>query len=344
MKKKPLSRVSNWIVTATVLMSVLPWVANAGGGSSGGGKAVVCRDPIDDSISRAWLLDLYEAAPRWKWQLKPQTGNLTTEYARYLLELRRVIGDPRPFGEVEDRDLGSKIKNLRFTPDAIPVTSDLGQTVDLPKGCFIEQAVTYLDDSHEIIADPWIWQALDPQNQAALLAHEELYFMHRQGGEKTSESVRKLVSQLFSTTPPIALAQSLPSEYLMCWAGDETISHDDSQIFVYPDPMDPKKSVIQFNKLMGRPVFSPTTIIVPYQLDATSFRHRYREGFAWPIVYVAEGKGRFWDTLAIKEGVFKDYQINVRFEEGNPFELVLLENSRAYPKRSVATFCSKKNK
>ena len=331
------------IAVASVLSLSTAMLASAGGGSSGGGKTVVCRND-DGSISKAYLLDLYEAAARWGLQIKPPTGDITSEYARYLLELRRVVGDPRPFGDDDDVSLGEKISKLRFGFDLPPVTDDLGTTIPLPKRCKVEQAITHSDETDELLADPWIWQALDTQNQAALLAHEELYFGARQAGELTSEAARQTVAELFSTTPPPVLSDRIPNRYLACDAGAANGRIDDTKFAAYPDPLNSEHTILQFSKLFGRDVYTPTTITIPEKVDLSSLNYAYPEGRGWPTINVRPGKGSTWNTFTVPDGAYKGYKVNVRFQAGSAFELLLIESQKASPKRTVATFCFNKSK
>src|SRR4051812_1074476 len=76
--------------------------ASAGVGSSGGGKAVVCRDALSGSIQTAELLDLYEATARYGLTVRPDSGNMGTEYSRTLDEIRRIVDERVPNAAAAD--------------------------------------------------------------------------------------------------------------------------------------------------------------------------------------------------------------------------------------------------
>jgi hypothetical protein len=173
----------------------------AGVGSSGGGLAVVCRDSYG-SITGAELLDLYEGTTRDHLTLVSPLNSLEAEYLYFTQELRHAAGDPRPVDQSVIDEFNELINgSLNFLPQGqhlVPACA-LGPTIPAPPMCDIEQLADYNDQTNVIDVDSEIWSALDYVNQGAFLAHETL---DRTACERGSENVRRLVAQLFSTTPP----------------------------------------------------------------------------------------------------------------------------------------------
>lgn len=282
------------------LLSSAAFGARGGGMGSGGGKAIVCRGE-DGSISSAQLLDLYEAEARYGWTLRGPVGDLTDEYADYVSELRRIAGDDRPFGDEDRAAFAESFERFyHFHPanEQLEDLEDVGATIAPPKGCGIEQLAIYDDELEQIDVSSDIWNALDPLNQAATIAHEELYRNYRRAGDTNSEQVRKLVGQLFSTTPPPAHGDSVPRHALYCEAGkaDDGIS----QFYLYKDAAG--EVVLHFVQLMGRETFSPIKVRLPAKVR----------------------RANSYQVAAISGGLFESFRIGVLYGRHQPYSISLI--------------------
>lgn len=188
------------VVLAVVFLTL---GAQAGVGAGGGGTSIVCRD-INGNIKSAELLDLYEAKLRG---LKlVQDNNLSSNYGRFMSRwIEMNGGTPAPINETQQYNQINEFL-VKYS-----VTTSLGQklallgdfsTGPIPLGCEIEQLAVFLDGPTLLVIDREIWDALNQQNRAALLAHEIVYRNDRiVFGFSNSNKARNLVGRFFSTTP-----------------------------------------------------------------------------------------------------------------------------------------------
>lgn len=185
----------------SVLLGQHAW---AGVVHGGGGVAVVCRDQ-QNKIKSAELLDLFEARARGL-KLIPD-NSLASNYGRFM---RRWIefngGTPAQESEtlIYNRLNDILMKAFITSPgQKLPFTGDF-TTGPIPKDCSFEQLAVFRDEVILLFIDREIWNALDQQSRAALLAHEIVYRNDRAVyGYSDSNKARKLVGRFFSTTPLI---------------------------------------------------------------------------------------------------------------------------------------------
>lgn len=89
--------------TGRIIAGILTLAANSafggGVGSTGGGHAVVCRDPAGQ-VTSVELLDLYDARAGGV-SLRTATGDIYQDYAIFLTHLRSTGGDYSPVTSVE---------------------------------------------------------------------------------------------------------------------------------------------------------------------------------------------------------------------------------------------------
>jgi len=325
--------------------------AYAGAGGSGGGKSVVCR-ATDGRILRATLLDLYEATSAGI-ALKPSQGDFYRDYADFLKEYERLIDRTNPVAP-SSADARDTLSNLHFTADGkhLPSLNDTGPLAPLPPDCRYEQLAIFHDpvggidqpvpndetSQMTIEVDSEIWSHLDSQNQAALLAHEQVWVGFRWAGDLTSESARKAVRLIFSAEKAHDLKQGLPDDARSCTTQEHSPLKV-SAFYLYPDPRNPKRTMIQFMQIAGRVPFSPLRISLdaPISADQLEYGH-LQDIYSTPLI-VQDAQARFDRTLPISEGIFQGYKAHIRYVFGEPMEVTLLSPEGQMLRRSLVGDC-----
>lgn len=183
-----------------------------GGGVSGGGGAVVCRDKAG-AVRTVTVLDVYEAGIR---QIPLDFGPATSREAILGFELDRFAKvDPfqaevyrRQVKEFFDPAYSRFLKNI-----TLPFSEDTGPIVP-PVGCGYEQIVLQAEpdfpEDRLYTVNQDLWDKLDAKDQAALVLHEVIYHELIQGGAQTSFYARYFNEYLFSNR----LASYAPFAYL----------------------------------------------------------------------------------------------------------------------------------
>jgi hypothetical protein len=323
------------INAAIALLSALGVPAYPGAGSSGGGNSVVCRN-ASGQIQSAMVLDLYEAVQRDGLKLRNPLGDLDREYGYFTQELRRIVDDPRPV----DRDAIDFFHNelktyFYFAPigSSLQRIPDIGQSISIPSGCGIEQTAVYDDFTHQISINSEIWAALDSMNQMALVAHELVYRIYRVSGDGTSENARRLVAQLYSMNPAPRQKDGIPENTGSCWTGNFDPKGNQpapTQFYIYPDPLNPSGSILQFTQLWGRYTFSPTRVRLPihveigHQVTDTSRSYSQYDLKYWQYD-VTDPTANFDEILPLEGPVFKGYKIAVRYRFGENMRIAFLD-------------------
>lgn len=316
---------------STFALAITLNAAIAGVGSSGGGKGVVCRDP-QGRINQAMVLDLYEAVYEYGLKLRPSARSLDQDYAIYVQILRRIVGDPRPVGQEVIRQM---LRFVRFTASGVhlPAIADAGQVPSLPNACRLEQIAIYHDDTNVLDVDREIWQSLDSLNQAALIAHEEVYKNYRDAGDVTSEKVRSLVGALFSTTPPKPQFAGVSGAYAECWANTGNPSTNDTLFEIVPESNKAYTSLV-FRRISGRETVSQVKVTFPVRFDIAAIT-RYK----FPTV-VSDSSAKFTGSVRITEGQFKGFVVSMRYQYGKPFALRLDAPNGSLFQSANVDFCS----
>ena len=201
--------------------------AQAGAGSSGGAKVVVCQagSGRDATVE---LLDLYEARKDGR-RLRLPADSLEIEYALYLHSFAKATQYAGKLSPIDKLQIQSEIKEkIRFVerPESLPVVSDLGHSRELEKGCSLSQLAVYKDSSDLLWVDQNLWNQLGHQGKAAVLAHEQIYLDFRRLGDTTSQTTRRLVGHLFSESdvdvPPMEFSRlNFPSRFGLDAVQDE---------------------------------------------------------------------------------------------------------------------------
>lgn len=175
--------------------------AFAGPITSGGGFAVVCRN--NDEILSAELLDLYEAKNKFNYTILESSGNLEDDMIAATININRLQGHIVTPSLHDIRiTLNEFFKRVAFLPKTsqLPHLNDLGQHVQVPKGCKIEPLAVWNDQDGKIKINAEIWNALTTLAQSALINHENYYWYERTHlNQSTSEGARAVIATSYST-------------------------------------------------------------------------------------------------------------------------------------------------
>lgn len=182
---------ANFVISIIVL--IFAQFSNAGK-ESGGGNAVVCKNPQGQLIS-AEVFDLWEgrslhgyfpsiSPDDYKMQARAMAQKLKTAtvYENFFLtETERIINE------------------VRFlSPDAELVPIRDGDSIIKPKNCDVFQTAVYQPNGR-VYFDSNIWNLLNETNRAALITHEVLYaFLRSADRAEKSDRARQYVSYLYS--------------------------------------------------------------------------------------------------------------------------------------------------
>lgn len=247
------------IYLVTVFMMTGTSLAFAGAVSGGGAKSIVCRD-AQGKINSAETLDLYEAKNIYGLQLKAFTGSLDQVISSLQMDLKNTMSQP----EIHLFPLFNQVRKIMklIPPTVVLKPVDDAAEVVLSSGCNLEQLAHYVDDDLLLVSEE-IWNALSLIDKAALIAHEAIYRMERQGGAVNSRRTRKIVGHLFSGFPFEQVRSGLPAHKKLCMAtqGDKVTFQ-----FAYFPSSSGNMTILQFFWYEGKAVFSKKTVIVPIKL------------------------------------------------------------------------------
>ena len=246
----------------------------------GGGRVVVCKDKVQ-------VLDLYEAQKVLNLTLIENKGTTQKQWSaftkRYANSLQENIDDGIDYSKVKtisdlEQLIGTaghrvvekatpKGETLRalfdfeaeFTARASYVEDlklrkidDSHETFEVPQNCSIEQIINYRPDD-TILIQKHLWEKLDEQNRAALMAHEYVYREYRVMGATTSVQTRKIIGQLFSNetnTEP-----DFDSGGIKCTDSNRKVY---GNISVFPAARGRDESTISFSNYPDQLLIAPT--------------------------------------------------------------------------------------
>jgi len=164
-------------VVLIFLASLLANPLIAGGMTSGGGSAVVCRQGLSDKVD-ATMLDVFEGRERFKLSIPEDRTSPSVAIAQGAINR---IGN-QGLRSYMNNALLDIIERIEWLPPhlALHTSSDLGKNyaVYTKAGCAIETAGFY-ETNGKLVVVPSIFQAMTPVDQAAFYLHEMLYRMHR---------------------------------------------------------------------------------------------------------------------------------------------------------------------
>lgn len=331
-----------------IVLGALP--AFAGGESSGGAFALVCRTP-SGAIQRSYLLDLYEGATVYGYPPLMEAGSLEDEWKR----LQNKLVDARQLGVRVDRpwatvwmEVQRWMRAFVFVPNQanMPKTADLGRVPVLPSGCALEQAAYFDDLTMRVTINREVFESFTPLNQAALLYHESVYRQNRTVGERTSENVRKTVAALFSRKVFTPLRQLLAPGAIKCTGRlinpttpPSVLGENESEFYITADPQDPSLTRFVFMRLFGR--YSETPMFATVGLrEVRRFLTPVRQtGYGDPVLAVTDPNARGAHYGALENGSYEGFSLQVVYQTGNVFSLGLLDRARRLQASMVVPYC-----
>ncbi len=303
-----------------------------GVGSSGGGKAVVCRNPKTLQVESAKLLDLYEATHKFGLQLRPPQSSMENELFEFLTNYNRSTQDhPAPVTDYDVDHITQTVPVFQFKKGELADVADVGSTVSLPTGCQLEQLAVYNDDTNKLFVDEEIWDSLDSMNRAALIAHELIYRQQRvEGGQKTSELARRLVGLLFSTTPTPSRQDLNLDNYPTCSASDVTLGRI-TRFFVDTEN---GSSKIYFDRIGGLLTIIPAIVTLPVAINTSGVFREFGKSI------VADANANFQNTVFISNAPYEGFRISVTYKNNLPFALKIYDAENNIVTNATTDFCS----
>lgn len=152
--------------------------AFAGGDSSSGGGAMVCRDTQGKIIS-AELLDL------WEVQLIENGAQVNRTQVPVDEQLEQAYAKvKRFFGQAYSDQLRKKVEQIRFAIREVPNAVEINPPSDafndmVQRGCKLEGVARFSDRKNILFVNPEILSAMSATDQAALWVHEAIYHARR---------------------------------------------------------------------------------------------------------------------------------------------------------------------
>jgi len=234
--------------------------AKAGSASSGGGKAVVCRD-LNGRIQSAEVLDLFEGRITYGLEIKSFGATADANIKAMQEKIGNIFDGFLSFDP--DNNLFTKaVHDFHLLPLGIPLkpVNDADEDVLPPKGCDLEQLAYYRDDQI-LLVNQEIWNALDTLNRAALFTHEVIYRQERSLSNATnSRRARKVVAHLFSDFVFTPVMQGVPKDAKECrtFLNDDPHKNTAFDFFLFPNPDGAGGQIAQFGLIRNNLVYSQT--------------------------------------------------------------------------------------
>jgi hypothetical protein len=201
--------------------------ALAGGTSSGGGGAYVCRDR-NGQMSSAKLVDLWESENSpFEWGngtqvLKVDYDNATPEQQQVDNALTKLDSFDTTLGSTVRLLVDEIRKNVRPLPSGVALTvpNDL-QTDYFPVGCPPEGMLRYNGVTSALEMRTDIFEKLETKTDtAAAYLHEAIYKAFRDGFDRAHDSTlaRRLVACLFSKNCMVPSNFALPTKIIAAYS------------------------------------------------------------------------------------------------------------------------------
>lgn len=187
-----------------VTFLLMPLLLNAGPITSGGGNAVLCKNPQGEFVS-AELFDLFEGAAIYNYSPVKSNDAYQAQARAFAKKLSDSMNED--FFTLEMERLISEMKLLPANASLNPVKDN--DSVVKPANCEVYQAAVY-QPNQKVYFDSKIWNWMDETNKAALLSHEVLYaYLRRSNGVTNSIRARQYVSYLFAGNQLVAIRKNL---------------------------------------------------------------------------------------------------------------------------------------
>lgn len=293
--------------------------ANAGGMSTGGGSAVVCRNS-QNQIQSAVLLDLYEAQNRFSLALANSSGSFQQDYlqaARYVDQQLGLNSSEQMIRATSNAEIYQFDRLTRFTQpgERLPLLADLGEILTPPVGCKLEQLAIFYDNEKYIHIDQEIYQALDSLNKAALISHELDYSGSRIVGETTSEVTRNFVAHRYSVTPRPLPQAGVPANATLC-------SANQMSFYLYKNQKE-KSLNLQFDILMNRRLLTKSFV----QIKGIKWKTK-QMSVPESLVIVEEPEVNLDVQLPLQSMQRMNLEVRIRYKTGFPIMITLYQHGK----------------
>lgn len=174
-------------------------LARAGGASTGGGGAFVCRDEATGAIQSSELLDLWEGRLIQTWNIPLTNDPVDQQISKALLKLSKV--DTGLFRRALQELSNIQAKAQYLPPEvSFPVPTDT-LSIYSKAGCPLEGMMLYDGSFDRLnIASETYQHLTNNTNKAAAWVHETIYKLLRDlENQNDSREARKLTACLFAT-------------------------------------------------------------------------------------------------------------------------------------------------
>lgn len=240
----------------------------AGVGSTGGGKAIVCRDHRN-RIKSVEVLDLWEARELHGLKI-PSSKEPVEKQIDTAVELLKnvtyypIVESSGPDGQSKTwRGPEALAHDLRgitalFTEIASGVVRLHGKKLKLtddsleeayPNGCQPEQVVIFHDQRGglpNVLVNQDLVDRMDAQNRAALYVHEALYHvLRRLDGEENSLRVRRAVGLAFSGHAFKKIQDVFPDDLVACYSDMDQANRTAIVVFQHRTPSNDEVTVFK---------------------------------------------------------------------------------------------------
>jgi hypothetical protein len=216
-----MKRISIGLMQSCVAIAVgaLAQTAHAAGPvSSGGGRAVVCRDAA--GVETAVLLDIYEGSAAFGDAAYEPNDQDVAGYLELAQARLEKTGYSLLVPDLPSVKAAIGLVQAKFR--ILPEGTELGEVDDsyhfiVPQNCRVLQAALFVD-RETIVASRHIWELLSNRDRAGLILHEAIYWLDRQLTlEQNSQRSRRVVSQALAREWAFEdVHDGLPSSYTLC--------------------------------------------------------------------------------------------------------------------------------
>jgi len=302
----------------------------AGPSSSGGGSAVVCRNP-DGKIYYSELLDLFEARAVIGLKLPAASGSIYTDYRRSVENTHRLQGHP----DLADKIVEQSDENLRRFFDIVRMTQpgerlprldDVGEHPRLSPNCGLEQLAIFHDTEPAVVEiDTEIWETLDSLNRAALVTHELFYQWDRINKEPTSEGTRSLVAHVYAEKGAVPNSHGVPEGATSCYAHNPKAANPGSSITLFHafsvNTPEGTGTRLQFYSYSARAAIVKTVADLPGILPRMTKSWNMIDGQPMPLLIVDEPNVDRTLMAPFRSGYRKGWTVEVALKTGQPVRL-----------------------
>ncbi|MBX9767362.1 MAG: hypothetical protein K2X47_08840 [Bdellovibrionales bacterium] len=243
---------NNILISAMLISLSFLCIDSALAGAEGhGGGAFVCRDSsgnIKPGGLSVEVADLWEGRTMYRLPIWRSDFDWLSQVRNALEKLK--LWQPELY-EVCDLSLVNYIQEIPYNA-AIATPQDF-RSHFWKKGCPLEGAASFDDQSHTIYTDPEISARMSPTDYAALIVHEIVYKALREKfGDQNSVRARRITAFLFSDLPVLSPGLHVPKGSFHCQTAQG------AAYFSFYLSGDISSPLFQFEWVSGQPVIART--------------------------------------------------------------------------------------